>query len=103
MMSTLPGADGRVSAAYLLRLQSAAHDVYVALMDWFERQSRPPSAPQPKSAPSIICGRSTAGSSETGSTIAKSTFYGADAAGEAGCLVKTLVKPLVKPLVKLIV
>jgi hypothetical protein len=63
-------------------LQSAAHDVYVALMDWFERQSRPPSAPQPKSAPSIICGRRAGGSSETGSVIAKSTFYGADAAGE---------------------
>lgn len=64
----------------LCGLQHAVHDVYVALMDWFERQSRPP-AQQQKSAPSIMCGRRSGVSSESGSTIVKSTFYGADAAG----------------------
>ncbi|WIA41085.1 hypothetical protein OEZ86_004716 [Tetradesmus obliquus] len=65
--------------------QHAVHDVYVALMDWFERQSRPP-AQQQKSAPSIMCGRRSGVSSESGSTIVKSTFYGADAAGLAAAV-----------------
>jgi hypothetical protein len=42
----------------------------------------------------MVCGRRTAGSSEAGSTIAKSPSYGADAAGEISCIWSSLILAL---------
>eukprot|EP00775_Hariotina_reticulata_P009285 gene9285-9450_t len=57
--------------------QVPAHDVYMAVMDWFEHMSRPPGAPGAGSR--VLClpaCRTPSSAGSTGSFLTKSTFYG---------------------------